>query len=258
MHTKYCGHAVGEMEEYVEAAVGKGLTRIIFLGHLEAGIRYPRKNWLSPPEFEAYFQRGRELKEEFRDAITIYIGIELGYNPDEEKQLLAMRDRYPWDAVALSYHYIKAESFHINICSAQPGNRDRLLRLDSTWAVRHYYGTLLRGIEAVKPDFLCHFDMIAKYLPVDSYEVAWDIIGDIMDAMTAGHTGIEINTAGFRHRDEPYPCAPILKEMVHRGIPVLAGSDSHAPAQIGRFFDRVETLYRRIGNDLQSERPVDP
>ncbi len=38
VHTRLCNHAVGEMAEYVEQAVQRGLTTIVFLEHLETAI----------------------------------------------------------------------------------------------------------------------------------------------------------------------------------------------------------------------------
>ena len=37
VHTSLCNHASGTMEEYVKAAIGKGLEAIVFLEHLETG-----------------------------------------------------------------------------------------------------------------------------------------------------------------------------------------------------------------------------
>jgi HisJ family histidinol phosphate phosphatase len=40
VHTNLCHHALGAMEDYVQAAIDRGLRKIIFLEHLEAGIEY--------------------------------------------------------------------------------------------------------------------------------------------------------------------------------------------------------------------------
>ncbi len=41
VHTNLCGHAKGEMEEYVQAAISKRLKCIVFLEHMEEGISAP-------------------------------------------------------------------------------------------------------------------------------------------------------------------------------------------------------------------------
>ncbi len=83
IHTRFCGHATGEMEEYVQAAIQKKLKKIIFLEHMEEGIRYFQgKTWLSEDDFDAYFAEGQRLRSTYAAEIEIGLGVECGYNPD--------------------------------------------------------------------------------------------------------------------------------------------------------------------------------
>ena len=66
VHTRLCKHAVGEMEEYVEQAVRRGLTTVCFLEHLETDIAYQPPCWLDDDEFAYYFEEGLRLKERYR------------------------------------------------------------------------------------------------------------------------------------------------------------------------------------------------
>ena len=54
---------VGEMEEYVVAAIAKGLEELVFLEHLECGIRYREATWLSEEDFAAYHREGQRLQQ---------------------------------------------------------------------------------------------------------------------------------------------------------------------------------------------------
>ena len=69
VHCRLCHHAVGEMEDYVQAACDKGLKRLIFLEHFETGIHYFETTWLTPADFEVYFATGRALQEKYRGRI---------------------------------------------------------------------------------------------------------------------------------------------------------------------------------------------
>ena len=78
VHTRLCHHASGEMEEYVQAAIARGLEKIIFLEHLEMGIRYFESTWLSEEDFAYYFKEGERLREKYRGAVEIGLGVEVG------------------------------------------------------------------------------------------------------------------------------------------------------------------------------------
>ena len=67
IHTKYCHHAIGEMEEYVLCGIEKGLEEIVFLEHMEAGIHYFEKTWLTEDDFDIYFSEGKRLQKKFQD-----------------------------------------------------------------------------------------------------------------------------------------------------------------------------------------------
>ena len=97
VHTKLCNHAVGEMEEYVQAALAKQLHTIIFLEHLEVGINSAERIWLTEKDFEYYFVEGNRLKEKYGSSINIKLGVEAGYNGMELPRLRDALQAYPWD-----------------------------------------------------------------------------------------------------------------------------------------------------------------
>jgi histidinol phosphatase-like PHP family hydrolase len=62
IHTRFCGHATGEMEEYVLSAIAKGLRKIVFLEHMEEGIVSQPVTWLSEETFDRYLYQARSGK----------------------------------------------------------------------------------------------------------------------------------------------------------------------------------------------------
>ena len=117
VHSRLCHHAVGEMEEYVRAACDKGLRRLIFLEHFEAGINYSETTWLTPADFELYFATGKALQEKYRARIEIGLGVEVGYNPERVEETIAFLGEYAWDRIGLSYHFLRHEGRHLNMLS---------------------------------------------------------------------------------------------------------------------------------------------
>ncbi|MCK5340228.1 MAG: histidinol-phosphatase HisJ family protein, partial [Desulfobulbaceae bacterium] len=115
VHTRLCHHASGEMEDYVLAAIALKLERIIFLEHLEMGINYFESTWLTQDDFSYYFKEGRRLQEKYSGTLEIGLGVEVGFNPDRIRQLQSFLDRYHWDRVGISYHFLDVHGEHLNL-----------------------------------------------------------------------------------------------------------------------------------------------
>ena len=79
VHTSLCNHATGTMEQYVRAAVAKGLATICFLDHLtfqEAG----RANAMFPREVPIYVDVARRLARQYRERISVRVGLEIDFS----------------------------------------------------------------------------------------------------------------------------------------------------------------------------------
>jgi histidinol-phosphatase (PHP family) len=53
---------------------------------------------------------------------------------------------------------------------------------------------------------------------------------------------LEINTSGYAYRDQPFPAHQIITRAAELGIVFSAGSDAHKPSEVGRYFDRLDSL----------------
>jgi histidinol-phosphatase (PHP family) len=72
------------------------------------------------------------------------------------------------------------------------------------------------------------------------------LIDDLLDGVARKKMAVEVNTSGYRKKDEPYPSLAILKKAVARNIPLVAGSDAHRPEDVGRYFDRLPGLAQEL------------
>lgn len=240
VHTRLCHHAVGEMEEYVVAAIGKGLEELIFLEHLESGIRYPDDTWLSEEDFIVYRREGERLQEAYRDRLRIGIGVEVGYNPRQVSEILDFLKQYTWDRVGLSYHYYEINDHHYNVVSRRKINLEPLGKQGVERVISEYFATLREAIDVLPGTVLCHLDAVLRHHPEVHFTGTHQRqISDIFQGMLGKGMALEVNTSGFAHRGEQYPAREILEEAVAMGVPLVAGSDAHKPADVGRFFDRL-------------------
>lgn len=243
VHTRLCRHAGGEMEEYVRAAIEQGLKKLIFLEHLEMGINYFESTWLTKDDFEIYFQEGKRLQEKYQGSIVIGLGVEVGYNPKRANELIGFLNQYKWDRIGVSYHFLEIDGEHFNVVSSKQSNMDAFSRFGVDKAMVLYFEHLKEAAEALPGNVLCHLDAVLRYHPdVLFTNKHFEMVQDIFKVMALKNMALEVNTSGFRLRNEPYPAPFLLKEAKEYGIPLVAGSDAHRPRDVGRYFDRLDNL----------------
>lgn len=240
VHTRLCHHATGEMEEYVVAAIDKGLEELIFLEHLECGIRYREATWLTEEDFAVYHGEGQRLQQVYGDRLRIGIGVEVGYNPKQVPAILAFLQRYTWDRIGISFHYYEIDGHHYNVVSRRKGNLEPLGKQGVERVIFDYFATLLEAVEVLPGTVLCHLDAVLRHHPeVHFSEAHRHQITEIFQAMLGKGMALEVNTSGFSHRGEQYPVRSLIDEAVALGVPLVAGSDAHRPSEVGRFFERL-------------------
>ncbi len=242
-HTAYCGHAKGAMEDYVEAALAAGLEELGFLEHVEAGIRYGKRSWLSPEDLDRYWAEGRALKAKYAGRIEVSVGIELGANPEAVDELRALAARHPWERIGLSYHFIpdEATGLHLNISSSKDPNLARLLERDPLEIHFRYYETLAAMVPVFRPAMVCHLDVVRRNLPdLGIHPGVRRRIRRVLEAMREAGAALEVSTAGYAFTGSLYPALPVLAEAVCMGLSLVLNADAHDPAHVARFYDRAE------------------
>ena len=247
VHTKLCHHARGEMEEYVLAAVNKGLRKLIFLEHLEVGINYFESTWLSEDDFDFYHAEGKRLQKTFQDRIEIGLGIEVGYNPNFLEEIQRRIALHAWDRIGISYHFMDTGPAHLNLVSSKQINIDALDQFGVDKVVNRYYKELLNAVEKLPGQVLCHIDAVMRHHPnviiTPEHEA---LIDDLLDAVARRNMSLEVNTSGYRIKNEPYPSPDIIRRAIKKDIPLVAGSDAHRPEDVGRHFDRLPGLIKEL------------
>ena len=240
VHTRRCGHAVGEMVEYVEQAVARGLRVITFLEHLEAGINYQPKSWLEQEDFDDYFAEGLRLRERFRGVIEVRLGVETGYNPAAPAAVRTRLARDPWDRVGLSCHFHAHGGSHLNLLSRRQESLDTFAAIGVDRVLSRYFDALIAAVREIDCDVLCHLDAALRHYPALRFDDSHrQQIIDLLDAVQERGVALEINTSGFDFRGTPFPAPWIITLALERGIPLSAGSDAHRPEDVGRYFDRL-------------------
>ena len=247
VHTKLCHHARGEMEEYVLAAIERGLRKLVFLEHLEVGISYFESTWLTEEDFNFYHEEGRRLQDKYQGILKIGLGVEVGYNPLFLEETQRRLNLHTWDRIGISYHFMETDSDHLNLVSSKQHNIDALDQFGVDEVVSRYYRELLDAVEKLPGQVLCHIDAVMRHHPnVIITPEHNTLIDDLLDAVASNNMSLEVNTSGYRIKSEPYPSLDILRRAVKKNIPLVAGSDAHRPEDVGRHFEKLPELLQRL------------
>lgn len=247
MHTPFCGHALGDPEEYVEAAARRGLDRITFTCHIPLepdevfggpGIRM-RPAQL--PDYREAVERARQRGEAL--GVEVLRGIEAEIFPDPEAirrmdEVLAAED---FDFVLGSQHHqLDGYRHYLQAAGLQ----------EDPAVIRFYFAELAEAARTGRYDSLAHPDVIQIYGTVEPFhpEDYRNEIQAFLDTCAEYHQPLEVNTSGWNkgiHQVHPHPV--VLSWGVERGIPLTLGSDAHAPDQVGQHFSRARDLLRSLG-----------
>jgi histidinol-phosphatase (PHP family) len=240
IHTKLCNHASGEMEDYVQAALKKGLRSMTFLEHLECGLLYEQQLWLTPDLFAEYFAEGERLRKKYADTITVRLGVEIGWNAAAVDELRVALARFPFEHRGLSCHFYFDGSRHLNLLSSRQEHIDALAAIGPEPVLEAYFASLIEACQAIPCDKLCHLDAALRHLPPFHLSARHRrLISQLLQTMRCNDIALEINTSGYEIRPQPYPVFEIIQEAAAMGIPLILGSDAHHPSQVGRHFERL-------------------
>ncbi len=251
IHTPLCHHATGSMEEYVQAAIKKGLRKICFLEHMEEGINAKKTTWLTEKDFDIYFSKGKLLQKKYHTQIEILLGVEVGYNPERVAILQDRLAARTWDWIGLSYHFhrYQEDSYHYNLVSKRD---QRVLALNTAEAeaiLAAYYNSLSDAVDYIPCNMVCHLDAALRYHSGHpSFSQPWKEIKYLLKKLQDKNIALEVNTSGIAIRNEVFPGKEILYQAILHKIPLVASSDSHSPGTVGAYFSRLPDIVNEAKN----------
>jgi len=243
VHTSLCGHAQGEVGQYVEHAAALGLSEIGFADHMpmEVWNGYRPRVAMSLAEMTTYLEQVTRAREKYAGRIQVRFGIEADYRADKEREIGDFLRDYPFDYVIGSVHFIGPDAFDL----ASENFRWNQVDVDEVYEL--YYRTLEQSIRSGLFDIVGHIDIPKKF----GYRTTRDLTAwyeRIAAACAASGTAVEINTSGLiKPCREMYPHPDFLRALYRQDVPLTLGSDAHSPEEVGREFVRAVALARRIG-----------
>ncbi|MCK4235956.1 MAG: histidinol-phosphatase, partial [Candidatus Krumholzibacteria bacterium] len=189
IHGNFCGHATGELEEYVLVALGKGFKEIGFSAHLPK-VKDPDPYHAMPKtDLPRYVELVESLRSRYRGDIAIKLGIEADYFTGYESEIQRLLELFPFDYILGSIHFLGDWHFTSRV------GLGRYETEDPDEVFPRYFRLLKRMITSGLFDIVAHPDAIrrADFRPSLSMRDEYlDIAGLILEQKMS----IEVNTAG--------------------------------------------------------------
>ena len=245
LHTHHhrCGHASGELDDYVTSARRRGLRYVGLSDHAPLliddvqdepapGMHMPRSSWAH------YLREAGDLKAANVDGIEVLVGVEADYVPGREEAYRVLLSDPRLDYVIGAVHYFQGR--HVYDRSRWTAGTD----VDAVYAA---YLEQVRAAAATGLfDVMAHIDAIKARAPRPprAPEREWDAtVAALRDAGVV----VEINTSGYRKCGTPFPDWGLVERLNEAGVPLTFGSDAHRPDEVHHAWDDVLHGLRRRG-----------
>lgn len=229
-HTKRCGHATGEDEEYVLEAIGHGMRDLGFSDHaMLPGFSepYTRGDYSL---FDDYCNSIRNLSEKYKDRITIYLGFEAESFPAYFPFFHELLENGVLDYMILGNHMAIDDNKEI-IC--------RFSNITSASQLYLYQELALKALATGYYSIFAHPDYFMSNIEnfdSDCKKVSKSLI----EACIAYDVPLEVNVAGIRSgakefsktRRWRYPTDEFFSLVGKYGAKCTFGKDAHAPDQL--------------------------
>jgi histidinol-phosphatase (PHP family) len=249
IHTPYCQHAKGTMDETVLKAIDMGLPEIGFTGHMPypPGFVEPAPDCVIPENlYPDYLKEVEALQSRYGSRIRINLAVEIDYFDRYAAWTGEQVRKQPYDYIIGSMHIVDgvALDYEENVLKA---DLDKLGGVDGLW--ERYYQTMEKLIRSELCQIVGHFDLPKKFSITQTRKDFTDYIVYLLELIRENNLVVEINTGG-KDRSFPkefYPSNTILELARDKHVDITLGSDAHAPEDVGRYFVEATELLRSLG-----------
>ena len=239
---EFCGHAKGQLQLVVQAAVDAGFTTYGLSEHaprFQVEHLYPEEKHLVPADLMALFRRyvdtALELREKHAAELELLIGFETEALPvdDWPTKMSELRRSAPFDYIVGSVHSIGDTWVDLN-----PETTARAAEACGGWEElrKAYFDRLALLVSTLRPEIVGHVDLIRRFEPPEFRFSASAIAHAerVLEAARACGAALEVNAAPVRRGFGPvYPGPQVLSRACALGVPVTLGDDSHGPDGVG-------------------------
>ncbi len=232
-------------EQMVVTAIDKGLKQISFTDHMPLPFETPY--CLDIDRLEEYRQTVKDLSKQYAGILSIRLGLEMEYIPDNEHWIKNISDM-EWDHLTISIHTLMKDGLPLLVNGTRK-EFDNLLFQGYGGNIRKlctaYYDMLQTACQTDWFDIVGHLDVVKKFnngqrLFDETDRWYRPMVLKTLDIIAEQKMKLEINTAGIDHPvGQVYPSPWIIREAGKRNIQLVLGSDAHSAKNLGQFFNQV-------------------
>ena len=243
-HTNYCD-GENTPREMVEEAIKRGFQIYGFSGHSYDPCVEPYS--MTPESTEVYKAEVLALKEEFKDKIDIFLGLEQDYYSEP------YGDGY--DYIIGSVHNVKKDG-KLYPVDLTPELLQEVLDEhyggDFESFAEEYFDLVSDVVNKTNCDIIGHLDVISKFFErkprslTDRYKNA---ALNAVRKLIPYDRFFEINVGAMTrsYRTAPYPAEFILKEINRLGGKIVINGDCHEKDRLGDFLEDAAALAKECG-----------
>lgn len=235
-HTKYSDGATSP-EEMVLAAIDMGLEEIGISDH--SYTFFDESYCIKKEKIEEYKREISELKEKYKDKISVLCGV--------EQDAYSTEPTTGYDYAIGSAHYLKVgETYYpldLSDLRFRIACRDGFGE-DYYALAEAYFDLVSQFAEREDISIIGHFDLITKYNRLGNifdeenprYLAA---AKKAIDKLLAAGKVFEFNTGAIarKYRTVPYPAPTLLSYILEKGGKLMLASDAHHPRNIAFAFE---------------------
>lgn len=227
-HTARCGHALGEDEEYVLAAIQAGIKVLGFSDHTPwPNISQPRIR-MNEDLLENYVNSINFLKEKYKDIIDIHLGLEVEYIDEFVSFYQRIKKEYEIEYFILGQHGEIDDNGEPYFYNQFPNSKEMASR---------YVEQVIKGMESGLFKYVAHPDHFLNGYRINDYFIEGQM-RQICQKSLELNIPLEVNLTyprfailkgGIHNGLDSYPFDKFWKIVGEYGCPVVFGIDAHEP-----------------------------
>ncbi|WP_052291974.1 histidinol-phosphatase [Natranaerobius thermophilus] len=248
-HTWRCGHAEGNIEDYVLKAIERGLTEIGISDHYPMDVlNVPSEDISSMlyQDLQTYVNEVKEVARRYESQITVRLGTEMDYFRDLKLGYNRILEEYDWDYVIGSIHFLEGKDV------SHPKNLTFYQKNSLIDIYCKYFDEIKTMTNSEEFDIIGHVDVIKKhgYVPEgeNSVKELQEFYLELARLFAQKQQVVEINTGGLRAPvEEIYPAEDFLNKLISHNVPLTIGSDAHHPDEVGYSNSEIVGYLKEMG-----------
>lgn len=234
-HHYRCKHASGEISEYVEEAIDRGLKYIGISCHIPYSDNRRSQEKMEFHSLDDYYKEIEEAKAKYSSQITVLSGLECEYFESYDDYYRELNEKY--DYLILAQHYLERK----------PGVFDSMFIANSKEEIYMYSKQIERGANTGYFDFIAHPDICLDLgnLELNERLKNYDIV---LKAAVENNMMIEYNVNGKRDKRK-YPSLNFFKYVKDKypELEILINSDCHQTKMVRDKY--VDDSFRYMGDN---------